>query len=60
MFDTVVMLLKAFKKNNMFQLCWVFVAACGLSVVVASGGCSLAAACRLPPVLASFVAEHGL
>ena len=30
-----------------FWMCWVFVAACGLSLVVASGRCSL-------------VAEHGL
>ena len=43
-----------------FSLCWVFVAACGLSLVVVSGGYSLAAVYRLLIKVASFVVEHGL
>ena len=38
-----------------FWLCWVFVAACGLSLVAASGGYSW-----LLIVVASVVAEHRL
>ena len=39
---------------------WVFVAACGLSLVAASGGYSFIVVCRLLIVVASLVAEHGL
>ena len=56
----VIMLLKAFLKNISFQLCWVFVAACGLSLVGVSRGCSLVAVCRLLTVVASLVSENGL
>ena len=50
-----------FKKlfNYYFWLCWVFVAAHRLSLVVASGGYSLAVLYRLLAV-ASLVAELGL
>ena len=40
-------------------LCWVFIAACGLSLVE-SGGCSLVVVSRLLPLVASLVAEHRL
>ena len=40
-------------------LCWVFVAACGLSLVAASEGYSVAVR-RLLIAVASLVAEHGL
>ena len=43
-----------------FCLCWVFIAACGLSLVVANWGYSLAAVCRLLILVASLVAEHRL
>ena len=43
-----------------FWLHWVFMAACGLSLVVASRGYSLVAVCRLLIAVASLVAEHGL
>ena len=43
-----------------FWLCGVFVAARGLSLVVASGGYSLFAVCGLLIVVASLVAEHRL
>ena len=46
-----------------FRLCWVFDAACRLSLVVASGerrGYSLVAECGLLVAVASFVAEHRL
>ena len=43
-----------------FWLCWVFVAAYGLSLVVASGGYSFVAVHGLPIVVASLVAKHGL
>ena len=39
---------------------WGFGAVCGLSLVAASGGCSLVVVCRLLIVVASLVAEHGL
>ena len=39
---------------------WVFVAACGLSLVVGSGGCSLGVVCRLLIAVASLGAEHRL
>ena len=42
-----------------FWLCWVFLAACGLSLVVASGGYSVAVRGLLIAVV-SLVAEHGL
>ena len=42
-----------------FWLHWVFVAACGLSLVVASGGYSVAVR-RLLIAVVSLVAEHGL
>ena len=43
-----------------FWLSWVFTAACELSPVVASGGYSLTAMCRLLTAAAPLVAEHGL
>ena len=47
-----------------FRLCWVFVAACGLSLVAVSGGTErglLFVAVRwLLIAVASLVAEHGL
>ena len=43
-----------------FWLCWVFVATCGLSLVVASGGYSLVSVCRLLTAVASLAAEHRL
>ena len=43
-----------------FWLHWVFVASCRLSLVTASGGCSLVAVLRLLMVVASLVEEHGL
>ena len=39
---------------------WVFVAACGLSLVVGSGGCSLGVVRRLLIAVASLGAEHRL
>ena len=39
---------------------WVFVSVCGLSLVVVTGGYSLAAVHRLLIVVVSLVAEHGL
>ena len=44
----------------LFWLCWVFITARGLSLVVASGGYSLAAVHGLLTVATSLVAEHGL
>ena len=41
-------------------LCWVFIDAQGLSLVVVSGGYSLVAVCGLLIVMASLVAEHAL
>ena len=41
-------------------LYWVFAAAHGLSLVVASMDSSIVAGCGLPIVVASLVAEHGL
>ena len=41
-------------------LCWVFVAAHGLSLTAASGGHSPAVVCRLLIAMASLVVEHGL
>ena len=52
-----------FCSNELFiylWLCWVFVAVCGLSLVLASWGCSLAAVCRLLIAVAALVAEHRL
>ena len=43
-----------------FWLCWVFVAAHGLSLVVASRGYSSVVVHRLLIAVASLVAEHGL
>ena len=43
-----------------FWLCWVFVAAPGLSLVVMNRGCSPAAVRGLPIAVASPVAVHGL
>ena len=43
-----------------FCLCWVSFALSGLSLVVASRGCSLAAVLELLIAVASLVAEHGL
>ena len=42
-----------------FWLCWIIVAACGLSLAAASGGYSLVAAHRLLVAVASLV-EHRL
>ena len=44
---------------NCFWLCWVFSDARGLSPVVARGGCSAAALCRLLSGASSLVAERG-
>ena len=41
-------------------LCWVFVAACGLSPVMASGGYSLVAVCGLLIAVVSLIVEHRL
>ena len=43
-----------------FWLCWVFVVARGLSLVVASGGYSFVVVHGLLIVVASLVVEHGL
>ena len=44
-----------------FWLCWVFIAVCGFSLVVPSGGYSLAAVePSLLVVVTSLVAEHSL
>ena len=43
-----------------FWLCWVFMDAYGLSLVVVSGGHSLIAVHGVLVALVSFVAEHGL
>ena len=43
-----------------FWLCWVFLAAHGLSLVVESRGCSLVVVRGLLIAVASLVAEHGL
>ena len=43
-----------------FWVHWVFVAVQGLSLVAASGGCSLVDMHRLLTVVASLVVEHGL
>ena len=47
-------------KNIYFWLCWVFVAVCGLSLVVASGGYSLVVVHRLLVAVASLVSEFRL
>jgi len=41
-------------------LCWVFITACGLSLVAASGSYSLVAVHRLQTAEASPVAEQGI
>ena len=46
--------------SHYFWLHWVFVATRGVSLIVASGGRSLDAACRLLTAVAPFVDEHGL
>ena len=43
-----------------FWLCWVFIAMCGFSLVVASGGYSLAVEPSRLVVATSLVAEHSL
>ena len=43
-----------------FWLHWIFVAACGLSLVAVSGGYSLVAVLGLLIAVASLVVEHGL
>ena len=43
-----------------FWLCLLFIAVCGLSLVVMSGGCSLVAVHRPHAVMASLVVEHAL
>ena len=43
-----------------FWLCWVFVAAGGLSLVAASRGLLFLVVHGLPIAVASLVAEHGL
>ena len=42
-----------------FWLCWVFIAACGLSLLVVSKGYSLVVVCGLLFAVASLVAEDG-
>ena len=44
----------------LFWLCWVFITVRRLSLVLVSGGYSLAAVHRLLTVATSLVAEHGL
>ena len=44
----------------LLRLCWVFVAALGLSVVAVSRGYPLVVVLGLLTVVASLVAEHGL
>ena len=44
----------------LFLVGWIFIAACRLSLVEASGGCSLVAVCRLLIVVASLLTEHRL
>ena len=39
---------------------WVFVSACGLSLVSRSGGCSRAVVCGLLTVVPFLIAEHVL
>ena len=54
---------KRFLKHYLFiyfWLCWVFFAACGLSLVAESGSCSLVAVHGLLIAVASLVAEHRL
>ena len=41
-------------------LYWIFIAACGLSLVVASRGYSLVVVCRHLIVVASLIVEHGI
>ena len=41
-----------------FWLCWVFIAVCGLSLVVTSGGYSLGMVFGPPIAVASLVADH--
>ena len=48
-----------FLKSISFWLRWVFVAVCGISVVVVSGGYSLLAVGGLLTVMASLVGELG-
>ena len=43
-----------------FGLCWILVAACGLSLVAVSGGYSVVVLHRLLIAVASLVVEHGL
>ena len=45
---------------TLYWLCWVFSVACRLSLVAASGGCSLVTVLGLRIVMASLVVEHGL
>ena len=52
-------LVSLFKSLVLFWLPWVFVAACGLSLGVMSGGCSSLGS-RAFQAVASPVAEHGL
>ena len=50
------------KENYLFNiwLCWVFIAAHRLSLVLASRGCSLVAACGPLIMVVSLVGEHRL
>ena len=43
-----------------FWLCWVFITACGLSLVAASGGYCLVAVLRLLIAVGSLVIQHRL
>ena len=43
-----------------FWLCWVFVAVCGLSLIVVSSAYSFVVVCRLLIAVVSLVAEHRL
>ena len=53
-------LLNPFIHSFIYWLCWVFVAAHGLSLVAASGGYSFVAVHGLLLAVASLVVEHGL
>ena len=48
------------KYNFVYWLCWVFAAACGLSLVAVNGVYSLTVVCRLLIAVPSLVVEHGL
>ena len=56
----ILFLSKSFIYLSYFWLCWVFVVALGVSLVVVSGGYSLVAEHGLLIVVAALVAKHRL